>query len=54
MATDCNDTPADLTGKRLENILTSEGYDPAYAKKHGVAYDKILEAKRRGTLIEIK
>lgn len=52
--TDEEDTPDDLTGEKLEKILVSEGYDPDYAKKHGSAYDKMLEAKRRGTLIEIE
>lgn len=48
-----NDTPDDLTGAELTKAMIAEGEDPAYAKRHGEAYDDMLQAERDGTLIRI-
>ena len=54
MAADCDDTPADLTGEKLEKTLLSEGEDPKFAKEMGEAYDQMLKEEKEGNLIEIK
>ena len=46
------DTPADLTGKKLEKEMIKVGYDKAYAKEHGRAYDSMLKAEKEGKLTE--
>ena len=49
-----NDTSDDLTGKKMEQALLDAGFASVYAKRHGKAYDAMLQAEKDGTLIEIK
>ena len=48
------DTPDNLTGKKLEKILLSEGEDSNFAKEMGDDYDAMLDDERKGLLIEYK
>ena len=47
------DTSDALWGSTLEKELIKVGYDAAYAKKQGKAYDNMLKAEKDDTLIEL-
>ena len=48
-----DDTPADMTGKKLEQAMIKAGYSKAEAKKNGDAYDAMLKAEKEGRLIKM-
>jgi len=47
------DTPADLTGEKLEKDLIEYGYSKKYAKREREAYENMLADKKAGRLIRM-
>ena len=48
---DEDDTDPDLTGAQLEKNLLADGWEPERAKRHGEAYDEMLEDEKAGKLV---
>jgi antitoxin component of RelBE/YafQ-DinJ toxin-antitoxin module len=48
-----DDTDPNLTGTQLAKNLLADGWDSKRAKQHGEAYDRMLQAEKDDTLIEL-